>query len=117
MNENTYTSVSTLTTYHAYPGAFMNSNCILLLMIRTLVFLLSALTLAAEAPPDQLIRAVLERQQVAWNSGDIRGFMEGYADDCVFAGATLTRGYDAVMDRYLKRYPSRDKMGALASSD
>jgi beta-aspartyl-peptidase (threonine type) len=66
------------------------------------------------------IRAVLDAQVVAWNSGDIEGFMNGYArsNETIFiSGDTLTRGWQTVVDRYKRSYDSREKMGQLAFSD
>jgi uncharacterized protein (TIGR02246 family) len=66
------------------------------------------------------IRAVLSAQQAAWNRGDIDGFMNGYAraETTVFvSGDEVTRGWETVRDRYLKKYSDRAKMGTLTFSD
>jgi ketosteroid isomerase-like protein len=66
------------------------------------------------------IRAVLEAQAVAWNRGDIEGYMDGYArsSDTVFlSGGDVTRGWQTVLDRYKKNYNSREKMGTLTFSE
>lgn len=66
------------------------------------------------------VRAVLDEQVLAWNRGDIDGFMKGYAksDATTFvSGDTLTRGWQTVLDRYKKNYDSREKMGTLAFSE
>jgi uncharacterized protein (TIGR02246 family) len=66
------------------------------------------------------IRAVLSSQQEAWNQGDIDGFMNGYAraETTVFvSGDEVTRGWQTVRDRYLKKYGNRAKMGTLAFSE
>lgn len=66
------------------------------------------------------VRDVIEAQAVAWNRGDIEGFMDGYAraDDTVFvSGDTVTRGWQTVLDRYRKNYDSREKMGTLAFTE
>jgi uncharacterized protein (TIGR02246 family) len=66
------------------------------------------------------IRAVLSRQQEAWNHGDIDSFMNGYAraETTVFvSGDEVTRGWQTVRDRYLKKYGDRAKMGTLTFSD
>ena len=66
------------------------------------------------------IRALLLAQQEAWNRGDIDGFMNGYArgETTVFvSGDEVTRGWQTVRDRYLKRYGDRTKMGTLPFSD
>jgi uncharacterized protein (TIGR02246 family) len=66
------------------------------------------------------VRAVLSAQSEAWNRGDIEGYMDGYARsaDTVFvSGDDVTRGWQPVLDRYKKRYDSRDKMGVLTFSD
>ena len=66
------------------------------------------------------VRAVMEAQQAAWNRGDIEGFMEGYerAETTTFvSGDELTRGWQTVLDRYKKRYNSREQMGTLAFSE
>src|SRR5947208_5466338 len=66
------------------------------------------------------IRAVLGAQQEAWNHGDIDGFMNGYAraETTVFvSGDEVTRGWQTVRDRYLKKYSDRAKMGTLTFSD
>jgi ketosteroid isomerase-like protein len=63
------------------------------------------------------VRAVLDAQVAAWNRGDIDAFMEGYwrSPDTVFiSGDSVTRGWQTVLDRYRKRYDSREKMGALS---
>jgi uncharacterized protein (TIGR02246 family) len=66
------------------------------------------------------VRAVLDAQREAWNRGDVAGYMDGYARsaDTVFvAGDTVTRGWQTVLERYQKRYDSREKMGTLTFSD
>ena len=66
------------------------------------------------------IRGVVERQAVAWNRGDIEAFMLGYrkSDDTEFIGANgITRGWQAVLDRYKKSYPDGKAMGHLSFSN
>ncbi len=85
----------------------------------------AALVAAAEeksggTPVASEIRAVLRAQQEAWNRGDIDSFMNGYAraETTVFvSGDEVTRGWQTVRDRYLKKYGDRAKMGTLSFSD
>jgi uncharacterized protein (TIGR02246 family) len=66
------------------------------------------------------IRRVIEEQQIAWNHGDLEGFMDGYwrSRDTVFvSGDAVTRGWQTVHDRYKSRYSDRAKMGQLTFSD
>jgi hypothetical protein len=62
------------------------------------------------------IRSVLDRQVEAWNRGDIEDFMQGYWKSDALEFATpqgVTRGWQATLDRYRVRYPSRADMGTL----
>ena len=71
-------------------------------------------TTAASAESE--IRAVLDAQVRAWNAGDLRGFMEGYArsDRTRFqSGGDVSLGWQTVFDRYQKRYGDRANMGVL----
>ena len=59
---------------------------------------------------------VMQRQQDAWNNGDIPRFMEGYweSDSLMFIGSRgLSYGYNKTLENYLKSYPTREKMGLL----
>ncbi len=69
--------------------------------------------------PERDIRGVLEAQQGAWNHGDVEGFMSGYeaSQATTFVGATITHGYQQVLENYHRRYPTREKMGRLAFSE
>jgi len=95
------------------------------LWLALLLVLGPALLDAAEEKSDNApliseIRAVLRAQQEAWNRGDIDGFMNGYAraETTVFvSGDEVTRGWQTVRDRYLKKYSDRAKMGTLTFSD
>ncbi len=69
---------------------------------------------------EQQVRAVLDEQVRAWNAGDLRGFMEGYAqsDRTRFqSGDTVSLGWQTVFDRYQKRYGDRTSMGHLQFSE
>jgi len=62
------------------------------------------------------VRAVLERQEIAWNEKDLRRFMEGYwqNEQLLFAsGGEVTLGWQTTLDRYLKNYDSAAKIGKL----
>jgi ketosteroid isomerase-like protein len=62
------------------------------------------------------IRAVLERQVIAWNEKDLRRFMQGYwqNDNLIFAsGGEVMRGWQSALDRYLKNYDTAAKIGRL----
>jgi len=86
--------------------------------MKKFVCLLAVLPLLG-ATPEQEIRGVLDAQVTAWNRGDIPGFMEGYdkSESTTFAGTEITKGHAQVLARYLKKYPTREKMGTLRFSD
>jgi len=67
------------------------------------------------------VRKVLDDQVAAWNKGNLSGFMAGYwksPELTFFAGKDMTRGWDALFDRYRKKYQGEGKhMGRLAFSD
>ena len=63
------------------------------------------------------VRAVLAAQVAAWNSGDLSGFMAGYApsDTLRFAsGGNERLGWQTTLDAYRRGYPNRTAMGTLA---
>ena len=72
-------------------------------------------------PPAQAVRKVLDDQVKAWNRGDIEGFMAGYwkSPELTFSsGGEQTKGWDATLERYRKRYKGEGKeMGTLTFSD
>jgi uncharacterized protein (TIGR02246 family) len=67
--------------------------------------------------PESQIRAVLYRQQTAWNRGDTEAFLEGYASDTTFVGDKITRGLNELRVRYQTHYPTMSSMGKLTFSD
>ncbi len=89
-----------------------------------LILLGSSIVFAQNAKRDEKtaseIRKVMDAQVMAWNNGDIDGFMRGYwnSPDLVFvSGANVTRGWQPTIERYKKTYDSRAKMGTLTFSD
>lgn len=63
------------------------------------------------------IRSILAAQDEAWNRGDIDGFMQHYwkSDELTFSsGGQTQHGWQATLDRYRKRYPTREQMGRLS---
>jgi ketosteroid isomerase-like protein len=75
----------------------------------------------APIAPEAAIRAVLDAQVAAWNKGDLEGFMRGYWNSpelSFFSGGTRTRGWQATLDRYQKKYRAEGKeMGTLTFSE
>lgn len=64
----------------------------------------------------QAIRAVLAKQQVAWNAGDLEGFLQDYAKSprLVFAsGNEVSTGWPDALQRVRETYGSADRMGEL----
>lgn len=60
------------------------------------------------------IRKVMDEQEAAWDRGDIRGYMAGYAEDVCFIGRRgRTCGKEAVTLNYEKSYPDKAAMGDL----
>ena len=80
----------------------------------------SSVSPSARAADEAAILALLEAQDVAWNEGDIEGFMAGYlrSPDLRFAsGGNITRGWDETLARYKARYGTGAEMGTLTTSD
>jgi len=64
--------------------------------------------------PESQIRTLLSDQAAAWNRGDLPAFCAVYADDATFISPSgLTKGRQAVLDRYLKKYVDKAGMGSL----
>lgn len=79
-----------------------------------------ALSTARVAQIEVAVRRVLQTQQAAWNRGDIRLYMQGYArspDLRFLSGSELQRGWEETLLRYLDRYGDRGAMGRLIFSD
>lgn len=73
-------------------------------------------TKAAVSPAEAILH-VIEAQQAAWNRHDLDGFMAGYWNSpelTFFSGGTVSHGWQAAHDRYVKRYQSEGRsMGQL----
>ncbi len=64
----------------------------------------------------QQVRAILARQEKAWNQGQIDEFMVGYwpSDSLMYMGKSgIKYGYNTTLSNYKKNYPDRAAMGAL----
>jgi ketosteroid isomerase-like protein len=72
---------------------------------------------AFEPSDRRALEALIERQRLAWNRGDLPAYMEGYARTpaLVFtSGAKIRRGWDQTLAAYQKRYGGdRGGMGRL----
>jgi len=69
-----------------------------------------------ESNSKEEITQALRKQQDAWNQGQIREFMKYYlnSEDLTFTGSKgVTKGHEQVLNRYLKRYDTPEKMGTL----
>ena len=65
-------------------------------------------------PPRDELSALLHVQAAAWNRGDLDAFCSVYANDATFLSPSgLTRGRQAVFDRYRKKYVDKAGMGTL----
>jgi len=97
------------------------------LVVAVVVFLLAMWGVvgapAADPVPDdaKAIRQLLTDQAAAWNHGDLDGFMLGYWRDpnlTFFSEGTVTRGWDATLERYRKKYQAEGReTGKLTFSD
>jgi ketosteroid isomerase-like protein len=78
-------------------------------------------TIGRHEESEAAIRAVLDAQVVAWNKGDIEGFMRGYwmsKDLTFFSGGSETHGWTETLERYRKSYKGTGKqMGQLTFGD
>lgn len=77
-------------------------------------------SLGTGASDVQQIESLLADQIVAWNRGDIDGFMSAYwqSEDLTFSsGGEVTRGFQATSSRYHQRYPTAERMGKTTFSN
>jgi len=81
-----------------------------------IVLLLLHAGVALAQADDKAVRAVLFKQQICWNNGDIPCFMESYwkSDSLMFIGKSgITYGWKQTLDNYKKSYPDTATMGKL----
>lgn len=91
------------------------------------VMIAAVALLALPSPADaqtgaaaRAIRKVMDEQVVAWNKGDLEGFMQGYwrSDKLKFVSRDrITYGWQPTLDNYRKTYGSPGMMGKLTFSD
>ena len=76
---------------------------------------------ADQTAAKKAVQQILEAQAAAWNRGDLESFMKGYwnsPDLMFFSGKDKTRGWQATIERYRKRYQAEGrKMGKLTFSE
>jgi ketosteroid isomerase-like protein len=85
------------------------------LILCWLLILGSCIALHAQGDKQAIIK-VLETQRIAWNNGDIDGFMQGYwkSDSLMFVGKDApVYGWQKTLERYKKAYPDKATMGKL----
>jgi uncharacterized protein (TIGR02246 family) len=79
---------------------------------------LAVVTAAPAQPvsgPETEVLALVQRSTRDWTRGDVEAFCAYYADDAVFLSPTgVTRGRQAVLERYRARYVDKAAMGSLA---
>lgn len=83
-----------------------------MLVRRSVIGVLAAATAqAASAQPtaaqdEAEIRALIARMEAAWNRGDFRGYMEGFANPGVVfvSGGRIQDGWQGTLDHYVRDY-------------
>lgn len=63
-----------------------------------------------------VLDSIMHNQQLAWNRGDLEGFMDAYwrSDSLVFVGKNGAKfGWQTTLDNYKRGYPNREAMGTL----
>jgi len=92
--------------------------------VLAVVLLAHSIPTRGASDPDEAVtavRAVLDRQVVDWNKGDLEGFLAGYwnSPKVVFqSGGQRLVGYEAMRDRYRRRYQAEGRaMGRLEFSE
>ena len=86
---------------------------ILPFFVTTLLFFTSA---DAQSQDETAIRSSIEKQRMAWNTGDLNEFMETYwqSDSLMFIGKSgVTYGWQNTLNNYKKGYPDTAAMGKL----
>ena len=85
------------------------------------VMLLVVATMIGGAQEKAAIQKILDDQAVAWNKGDLPGFMKGYLESeelSFFSGNKKTQGWKATLERYQKTYQGEGKeMGKLTFNE
>lgn len=94
---------------------------LILVLFVALTSLMASPVLQAQsnAQEAQAITAVLDKQVVDWNRGDMESFATGYKNspDILFMGAKISRGYAQMVETYRKNYSTKEKMGILDFSN
>ena len=88
-------------------------------MKKILIFLLFSIFSSFQAQEKDILK-VMNEQQIAWNNGDLEGFMKGYwkSEEMMFIGKSGPNyGWQKTLDNYKKSYPTKEKMGILTFSD
>jgi uncharacterized protein (TIGR02246 family) len=64
-----------------------------------------------EEAEKQAIRAVIARMEAAWNRGDFRGYMEGFANpDVIFVSrGQFQKDWQGTLDHYIRDYGSSEQ--------
>ena len=78
--------------------------------------LLLAINSFSQSKDEIAVRKLLSDQSVAWNRGDIAGFMKGYweNDSLMFIGKSgITYGWGKTLNNYKRNYPDTASMGKL----
>ncbi len=93
-------------------------NLVLLFVLAAFLALPSLRAQTFTHQDEQAIRAVMQKQIVDWNKGDLDSFAKSYknAPDILFVNSRIYRGYDAMLQRYKTSYPTREKMGITSYS-
>ncbi len=81
---------------------------------------ISAATAASEGAEKEAMLALVARMEAAWNRGDFRGYMEGFANpDVVFVSrGEFQKDWQGTLDHYIRDYGTSDATrGILHFSD
>lgn len=93
-----------------------NLNIILKIAILPIALLVFALTVYGKGNDSSDIKKVMDDQVMAWNSGNLEGFMDGYwkSEKLKFISKKgVTYGWQNVYDNYKKSFADKNAMGVL----
>jgi ketosteroid isomerase-like protein len=88
----------------------------MMMKIFFIAFLFLPAILFAQTKEELSVKKVLDEQRIAWNKGDVDGFMQGYwkSDSLMFIGkSSVTYGWQQTLNNYKKNYPDTAAMGKL----